>query len=776
MVALRDRAVRNGRPSMSRAFPVIRLLLAAAIGALPPWAASAATAVVDLNTTHQVIRGFGGATVFQPPGLPASLTESELDTLFGTGPGQIGFTLLRIRVAEDDAWRAIELEHAREARARGAEVIATPWSPPAAMKTNNSLIDGRLMPSSYADYARYLNDFAKFMVAGGAPLYAISIQNEPDIDVDYESCHWTPEEMLTFCRDHAGAITATRVMAPESFQFRREMSDPILNDPQAMAAVDIIAGHIYGGGLAEYPLARDRGKEVWMTEHLDLSTDWAGALATAKEIHDCLAVANFNAYLWWYLRRYYGPLGEDGVVTRRGHVMTQFARFIRPGAVRIEATANPAPDVFVSAYRRDRLVIVAINQGASAVEQTFTIENGEIAEVTPWVTTETLAVAAQPAIALTDGSFTATLPASSITTFVGEIGLEPPVIVVPPRSHTVGPGHTVVLDVTATGEFLTYQWNHNGQPLPWATDRRLTILEAQPWHAGEYTVTVANAGGSVTSADAKLAVVLTENPGRLINLSTRSPVGAGAEVQIAGFVIAGAAPKSVLARAAGPALTETFGLTGVVLDPAFELHRLDPAQVVAANDDWDPALGSTFEAVHAFPWSPGSPDAASLLSLPPGAYTAVVRGSGGGGIGLAEIYDAVAGPDGSRFVNLSTRSFVGVNDAVQIAGFVVGGVTATTVVIRASGPALAATFGLEGVLADPEIELHRQNSPVMLAYSDEWDESLIPYFAVVGAFPWKPDSADAALVTTLDPGAYTVVVRGKGGGTGLALVEVYEFP
>ena len=325
------------------------------------------------------------------------LADSDLDLLFGTGPGQLGLTLLRIRVASDDAWRAVELANAQGAIARGANVIATPWSPPAAMKSNNNIIGGVLNVSAYADYATYLNDFATMMAANGAPLYAISIQNEPDIVVTYESCSWTAAQMLTFCHNNAGAITATKVIMPESYQFQHAMSDPTLNDPTASANIDLIGGHIYGGGLAPYPLAVAKGKEVWMTEHLDTSTDWPGALGTAKEIHDCLVTGNFSAYLWWYIKRYYGPLGDDGVLTQRGYVMAQFSKFIRPGYYRVSATPTPAPNLYVSAFARDKP-----DRGdqprhcRSAAD--FSITNAALNAVTPWLTSNTASLAPQPAI------------------------------------------------------------------------------------------------------------------------------------------------------------------------------------------------------------------------------------------------------------------------------------------------------------------------------------------------------------------------------------------
>jgi glucuronoarabinoxylan endo-1,4-beta-xylanase len=734
--------------------------------------AGAATAQIDAAGTQQIIRGFGGATVFLPT---TPLSGGDLDTLFGNGPGQIGLTLLRIRVASDADWRALELANARGALARGANVIATPWSPPAAMKSNNSLIAGELNASAYADYATYLNDFARYMAANGAPLYAISVQNEPDIDVTYESCVWSPAQMLAFCRNNAGAITATKVIAPESFQFRRAMADPLLNDAAAAANIDLIGGHIYGAGLAAYPLAATKGKEVWMTEHLDLSIDWPGALATAKEIHDCLATANFSAYFWWYLRRFYGPLGEDSLVTKRGYVMAQFSKFIRPGFVRVNATNNPAAGIFVSAYEREKLVIVAINQGAADATQTFAIANATVRTVTSWLTSETASLQVQPAIPVSGGSFTVTLPAASVTTFVGDRVLTAPAIVAAPRSANVAAGSSAVLDVSTTGEFVGYQWSKDNVALRGATNRMLTLSNFAATDAGNYAVTVTNSGGAVTSVAAALGLG-SASASRLTNLSTRAQVGAGDNVPIAGFVIGGSAPRPVLVRAAGPVLRASFGLTGALDDPMLEVRDSNTGAVVASNDNWDASLEPVFASVGAFGWTRQSKDAAVLVTLPPGSYTAIVRGRDGGtGLTLVEVYDADPAR-GPGLINLSTRSFSGTDDNLQIGGFVLSGGGPRTVVIRATGPTLHKLFGVGGTLSDPVIELRGAGRTDANAAADDWDSFLAPHFASVGAFAWPADSRDAAIVTTLEPGAYSVLVRGKASGTGISLIEVYVEP
>jgi glucuronoarabinoxylan endo-1,4-beta-xylanase len=378
-------------------------------------AAYAATATVNLGQTNQTVRGFGGASAWL-----GQLSDAHMNTLYGTGPGTIGLNILRIRIAPDNAWND-ELQNARKAVARGALVIATPWTPPASMKTNNNPVGGKLRTQDFGNYASYLQGFANFMAANGAGLFAISIQNEPDIQVTYESCDWTAADMLTFARNNAGAIS-TRVIMAESFNFKKSYTDPILNDVQARGNVEIVGGHIYGAGLADYPLARSLGKEVWMTEHLNTDTSTAGVIQTAKEMVDCLAIGNYNAYLWWYVKRFYGPIDDNGNRTKRGCVMAQFARWIRPGHVRVGATYNPSPNVYVSAFKSGSAVrIVAVNTGTSAVSQQFSLTGGTVpATFQRYRTSGSEGLATLGTIGTAGGSFTASLPGQSITTFVSQ--------------------------------------------------------------------------------------------------------------------------------------------------------------------------------------------------------------------------------------------------------------------------------------------------------------------------------------------------------------------
>lgn len=376
-----------------------------------------AAATVLVNENKQVIQGFGCATVFTPPNTTA-LTSEEFDRLFGTANGQIGLNILRIRIASDDAWRAIELNYAKAAIQRGAIILASPWSPPARMKTNNNIISGKLIPDSAAAYAKYLNDFALYMANNGAPLHAVSVQNEPDWDTNYESCVWSGTEMRDFLKNHGSAVTAAKLMAPELVNNNQTYINTILADDAAVTNLDIFGTHIYGGGIIDNPQIRSKGKQIWMTEHLDTLSTYSSGITTAVEIHDCLTKANFNAYIWWYGKRFYGPIGQDGLVTRRGYIISHFARFIKPGAVRVGMSANSRLDVLLSAYKNgSKKVIVAINVGSYNVKQKITFDGATAASFVPYVTTSTKNVEQGTAVASANNSFEFTLPPNSVVTF-----------------------------------------------------------------------------------------------------------------------------------------------------------------------------------------------------------------------------------------------------------------------------------------------------------------------------------------------------------------------
>jgi len=400
--------------------------------------------IIYLDSLRQAIRGFGGANIVGwNPGLNyGDMTPEQIQTAFGNGPGELGFTIMRLRIPPDSTQFKINVPSAKLAESLGAKVIATPWTPPAWMKTNNNIVGGSVDTNNYAALAAYLKSFADTMASNGAPVYAVSVQNEPDFNASYEGCLWNGTQFLKFMKNNAPGV-GIPIFMPEAAGFNHTLSDPTLNDSVAASHVAFIGGHIYGATPSSYPLALSKGKELWMTEYLinspgsgaDMDTSLKGALATAKSINDCMN-ANMSAYVWWYIVRYYGPIddgtkgGVAGNITKKGYVMSQFARFVRPNSTRVLTTV-PRGSVYVSAYKsvvpgstdNSKFVIVALNMGSSPIDQTFTLQNipSGTATVTPYVSSKTKNCEQQSNIPISGGTFTATLADSSVTTFVGDV-------------------------------------------------------------------------------------------------------------------------------------------------------------------------------------------------------------------------------------------------------------------------------------------------------------------------------------------------------------------
>lgn len=387
---------------------------------------AASDANINVNAERQVIRGFGG---MNHPAWIGDLTGPQRETAFGNGQNQLGFSILRIYVDENrNNWHR-EVATAKRAIEHGALVIASPWNPPSHMVetfNRNGASAKRLRYNQYAAYAQHLNDFVTYMKNNGVNLYAISVQNEPDYA--HEWTWWTPQEILRFMRENAGSINA-RVIAPESFQYIKNISDPILNDSQALRNMDILGAHLYGTQISQlpYPLFKQKGggKELWMTEVYYPNSDnnsadrWPEALGVSEHIHHSMVEGDFQAYVWWYIRRSYGPMKENGMISKRGYNMAHFSKFVRPGFVRVDATKSPEPNVFVSAYKgNNQVVIVAINKNNAGVNQHFVMQNGTASKASRWITSSNSNLQPGTDLNISGNQFWAHLPAQSVTTFV----------------------------------------------------------------------------------------------------------------------------------------------------------------------------------------------------------------------------------------------------------------------------------------------------------------------------------------------------------------------
>ncbi len=369
---------------------------------------------------------------------------------------------------------------------------------------------------------------------------------------------------------------------------------------------------------------------------------------------------------------------------------------------------------------------------------------------------------------------------------------EAPAFHIRPQSQTIELGRTVAFNAAATGApAATYQWTRDGVAITGATDTTLILTQASSGSAGTYRCIASNSSGSVTSEAATLSFANATAGGRISGFSVRANLLVGRSL-VAGVVTSGGS-KPVLLRAVGPGL-QPFMAPGAAFMPDPRLELYDAATtLVAANDNWggDPAVAAAFASAGTFPLASDARDAALLCSLN-GAHTAHVLG-GAGGIALFEVYDAGGNP-GSRLVNLSVRSQVTRDEGALIAGIVITGTTARTVLVRGLGPMLR-QFGVRDALDTPKLEIFDAVN-VLLAENDDWSpgrawgypelgsfllptgsgKKLAEIARQVGAFELSIYNRDAAVLVTLPPGSHTVMLSGVGGATGEALIEIYEVP
>lgn len=257
-------------------------------------------------------------------------------------------------------------------------------------------------------------------------------------------------------------------------------------------------------------------------------------------------------------------------------------------------------------------------------------------------------------------------------------------------------------------------------------------------------------------------------PSGAVNIATRLFVGTGENVLIGGFIVTGNAPKVVIIRGIGPSI----GIAGSVQDPVLELH--DSSGTTVTNDNWKDTQEQIIRDTTIPPTDPR--ECAIVIGLDPGNYTAILAGkSNTTGIGLVEVYDlGTASLDSgskAQLAQISTRGNVLPGDNVMIGGFIISGVT-TKIIVRAIGPSLT-NFGIANALADPTLELYN-GSGTSIALNDDWKTSQEQAIKDTGVPP--TNDQESAIVSSLTPGPYTAIVRGKGTATGVALVEVYSLP
>jgi len=328
--------------------------------------------------------------------------------------------------------------------------FSTPWTPPnndtarwklgVADYVNSPEVGGYLDPAHYQDYADVLADYALgFASKMGAPLTALSLQNEPNYKVTYESADWSDEQMHSFLtvlrtefekKGVFSALPGFSILAPEMENFSESLLLPSLADSNTASLIGIVGAHQYEFGpwnVASYapiPFTQSiaAGKKIWVTEWstnaFKAETPLSSALIFARLLQSDFTTANISAYVhWWYK----DLVDSSGLPNKNLWALGQFSRFVRPGYYRLEATSRIGNDLLLAAFKDAAgtgLTLVAVNRGTADTSFSIQLDSGTLGDVSSYRTSATEDLQSLGSIP-SGGSFVnVTAPAQSISTFV----------------------------------------------------------------------------------------------------------------------------------------------------------------------------------------------------------------------------------------------------------------------------------------------------------------------------------------------------------------------
>lgn len=383
--------------TMKKLFLFVLLLLTQTLAAQN----QRATMKLDAQVKHQRITGFGGF-VCSPQFQYNHMSTADIKKVWGSS-STVGCNIMRLYIPIGKNSWSQSLATAKTAKEMGLIVFASPWGQPAEWKTNGTInaknpdgTTGKLKRENWADYAQYLEEYVQYLRQNGVELDAISIQNEPDWPAEYAGCLWSASEIAEFVKTYGKQISC-KVMAPETLAINDSYANA-LNKTDVLDCFDIYGGHQYGGIQSGYKNLGQKGKELWMTEYLinwneienntrnfDFSKDFFNFFTA---INTCM-LGDFNAWIHYAAKRYYGMLGDgqrgtsSSVVTKRGYVMAHFARIVT-GMTRIDGHLENS-SLEGSAYLSqtgDTVVAVIANMSEQAINLTldlpFYTQNGKL--------------------------------------------------------------------------------------------------------------------------------------------------------------------------------------------------------------------------------------------------------------------------------------------------------------------------------------------------------------------------------------------------------------
>ncbi|MER6756224.1 cellulose binding domain-containing protein [Micromonospora echinofusca] len=400
---------------------------------------------VDSATRYQTIDGFGAAT----PIWGGTWSAAETQTLVGMGANQLGLSIVRTGISPVSGEWPTQVNALKTAKSYGSgvKILGSPWTAPAAWKTNNSRTNGgKLKTDYYDDYANHLNSYVQYMRSQGVTVDVTSVQNEPDWHPNYDSMDWSGTELRNFVRDQGTKVQNTKLMVAEAVNLNYNYTDPTLNDTSARNIIGYIGGHLYGteesGRLKPYSLADQHNKPVWMTEWNLHEADGSGSNIWGnpgnqavwnetlddimRTVHKSME-SNWSAYIWWYGKRYYSFIGDGeaaygtiaGAPLKRGYAFSQYAKYVRPGYQRVALTkSSKASPLEVTAYQGGgKITLVILNRSASAVDNAMIQAPQNVTRAEHYLTSQNANAASQPT-SVNGGQVSVNIGARSISTVV----------------------------------------------------------------------------------------------------------------------------------------------------------------------------------------------------------------------------------------------------------------------------------------------------------------------------------------------------------------------
>ncbi len=379
--------------------------------------------LIDTREKFQTIDGFGftltGGSALLIQQMPPKQRNALLQELFGKRANSISISYLRISVGASDLSESVfsyndlakgstdtlmqQFNLSRDtihliplikqilAINPSIQFMATPWSPPTWMKTNNNSMGGSLIPQYYRAYARYLVKYIQAMKANGISIDALTIQNEPQHGGNNPSMLMTADEQALFIKEHLGPIffqqkIKTKIVIWDHNCDHPEFPISVLNDTTANRYIDGSAFHLYAGDIS----ALSKVKKAYPNKNIYFTEQWTGSKGSFDgdlkwHIKNVLLGSLQNhskIVLEWNLANdiAFGPHTPGGCTECKGaltisgstvtrnvayYIIAHAAKFVPPGSVRIQSNSTQNIESVAFLTPEGSTILILLNNGTA---------------------------------------------------------------------------------------------------------------------------------------------------------------------------------------------------------------------------------------------------------------------------------------------------------------------------------------------------------------------------------------------------------------------------